>query len=187
MRVKRASYKKKSLFHTIKVIFSTCFRRFSKILNFPEFPGIFPVLARIAPPALRREYHTSMLVKKALSDPSHVLHAAHCNSPKPRPPTPTLSPTLQPPSSIPSKLQLQPNGEMETWLARDDKACAAHHPPWQGRTQRGGGGGCSASKRKTPAYVKRQQTYNTSPAYVKRQQTYNTSPANVKSLKICHP
>ena len=42
----------------------------------------------------------------------------------------TLLSTLQPPSSIPSKLQLQPNGAMETWLARDDKACTAHHPPW---------------------------------------------------------
>ena len=33
--------KKKKLFHTIKAIFSTCFCRFSKILNFPEFSGIF--------------------------------------------------------------------------------------------------------------------------------------------------
>ena len=30
---------------------------------------------RIAPPALRREHHTSMLVKKALLDTSHLLHA----------------------------------------------------------------------------------------------------------------
>ena len=29
------------LFHTIKTIFSTCFCRFSKILNFAEFPVIF--------------------------------------------------------------------------------------------------------------------------------------------------
>ena len=39
---------------------------------------------------------------------------------KPRPTTLTLSSTLQPPSSMPSKLQLQPNGAMETWLAGDD-------------------------------------------------------------------
>ena len=32
----------------------------------------------------------------------------------------TLSSTLQPPSSIPSKLQLQPNGAMKTWLVGDD-------------------------------------------------------------------
>ena len=34
-----------------------------------------PVLSGIAPPALRREHHTSMLVKKALLDTSHLLHA----------------------------------------------------------------------------------------------------------------
>ena len=33
------------------------------------------VLSGIAPPALRREYHTSMLVNKALLDNSHLLHA----------------------------------------------------------------------------------------------------------------
>ena len=80
-----------------------------------------PVLSGIAPPALHREHHTSTLIKKALST-KHLspFTCLHCNSPKPRPTTVTLSSTLQPPSSIPSKLQLQPNGAMETWLAGDD-------------------------------------------------------------------
>lgn len=34
-----------------------------------------PVLLGIAPPALRREHHTAMLVKKALLDTSHLLNA----------------------------------------------------------------------------------------------------------------
>ena len=34
-----------------------------------------PVLSGIAPPALRREHHTATLVKKALLDTSHLLHA----------------------------------------------------------------------------------------------------------------
>ena len=80
-----------------------------------------PGLSGIAPPALCREHHTSTLIKKALST-KHLspFTCSHCNSPKPRPPTLTLSSTVQSPSSIPSKLQLQPNGAMETWLAGDD-------------------------------------------------------------------
>ena len=34
-----------------------------------------PVLSGIAPPALRREHHTSSLIKKALLNTSHLLHA----------------------------------------------------------------------------------------------------------------
>ena len=39
--MRASELKKKNAFHTIKVIFSTCFCRFSKILNFLQFPGIF--------------------------------------------------------------------------------------------------------------------------------------------------
>ena len=51
-----------------------------------------PVLSGIAPSALRREHHTSTLIKKALSTKhlSSPFTCPHCNSPKPRPPTPTL-------------------------------------------------------------------------------------------------
>ena len=42
----------------------------------PTSVNYLPVLSGIAPPALRREHHTSMLlVKKALLDTSHLLHA----------------------------------------------------------------------------------------------------------------
>ena len=33
-----------------------------------------PVLSGIAPPSLRREHHTAMLVKKAIPDTFHLLH-----------------------------------------------------------------------------------------------------------------
>ena len=41
----------------------------------PTLVKYLPVLSGIAPPALRREHHTSMLVNKALLDTSHLLHA----------------------------------------------------------------------------------------------------------------
>ena len=43
--MRASELKKKMLFHTIKAIFLTCFCRFSKIFNFPEFPGIFLIPA----------------------------------------------------------------------------------------------------------------------------------------------
>ena len=46
-----------------------------------------PVLSGIAPPALRRERHTAKLVKKALLDTSHLLHARITTAQKPRQPT----------------------------------------------------------------------------------------------------
>ena len=41
----------------------------------PTPVNFLPVLSGIAPPALRREHHTAMLVQKALTDTSHLLHA----------------------------------------------------------------------------------------------------------------
>ena len=42
----------------------------------PTLLTYLPVLSGIAPPALRREHHTSMLIKKALLNTSHhLLHA----------------------------------------------------------------------------------------------------------------
>ena len=73
-----------------------------------------PVFSGIAPPALRREHHTSMLIKKALLNTSHLYMPALQQSKTSAANAYTLSSTLQPPSSIPSKLQLQPNGAMET-------------------------------------------------------------------------
>ena len=73
-----------------------------------------PVLSGIAPPALPREHHTSMLIKKALLSTSHLYMPALQQPKTSAANAYTLSSTLQPPSSIPSKLQLQPNGAMET-------------------------------------------------------------------------
>ena len=41
----------------------------------PTLVTYIPVLSGIASPALRREHHTSTLIKKALLNTSHLLHA----------------------------------------------------------------------------------------------------------------
>ena len=41
----------------------------------PTPVSYLPVLSGIAPPALRREHHTSRLIKKAQQDDQHLLHA----------------------------------------------------------------------------------------------------------------
>ena len=58
----------------------------------PTPVNYLPVLSGIAPPALRREHHTSTLIKKALST-KHLspFTRPHSNSPKPRTPTPIRS------------------------------------------------------------------------------------------------